>query len=106
MGGCPWGGDLPARLPGGTLAVVGARALSINPMGATMNVLTSTWYFRVGVIAALTWAAHKYLPLGPVGKTISLAIGGISAAGIVAQNVPLVASALNGQLPATATTTA
>jgi hypothetical protein len=64
-----------------------------------MNSLLSSWYVRAGIVAGITWAAWKYLPLGPVGKTVALAVGGVAAASIVAGNVPLIGNALAGRLP-------
>lgn len=61
----------------------------------------SSWVVRVGVIAGLTYAAYKYLPLGNVGKTVALAIGGVSAAGVVTANVPLAAQLISGNVVAT-----
>lgn len=56
-------------------------------------------FVRAGIVAGLTWAAYKYLPVGTVGKTIVLAVGGVAATSIVAGAVPLLGNALAGQLP-------
>lgn len=60
------------------------------------------WLVRLGVVVGATWAAHKFLPLGAVGKTVVLAVGGISGAAIVAANVPLVNAVMAGRLPVSA----
>lgn len=64
-----------------------------------MNEFLSQWWVRAGIVAGLTWAAYKYLPIPNVGKTLVLAIGGVAAAGVVAGSVPLVREALAGQVP-------
>jgi hypothetical protein len=75
-----------------------------------MNDLLSSWYIRAALVGFGTYFAWKHLPIGPVGKTITLAIGGVATAGIVAGNSPIVAQLLAGNvggiLPTATTTTA
>jgi hypothetical protein len=64
-----------------------------------MNGLLNSWWARAGIVAGLTWLGWKYLPLGATGKTVVLAVGGVSAAMIVGSNVPLAAAVMSGRLP-------
>lgn len=59
---------------------------------------------RLAVVIGLTVAAYKFLPKvvpleAGVVKALSLAIGGVAGATIVAGNVPLVGQLLDGRLP-------
>lgn len=65
-----------------------------------------SWPARVAIVAGFTYLAYRFLPVGSVGKTIVLAIGGVSAAGIMAAHVPLLGAAVTGQLPGVTTGTA
>jgi hypothetical protein len=56
-------------------------------------------FIRAAIVAGLTYAAYRWLPLGVVGKTITLAVGGVSVVGVLAPAVPLLGNALNGRLP-------
>jgi hypothetical protein len=69
-----------------------------------MNGIFSSWYFRAGVVAGLTWLAYRYIPVPGPGKTAIVALGAVSIAGIVAANVPLLGQVLAGRLPGPATT--
>lgn len=64
------------------------------------------WMVRTAIVAGLTYAAVRFLPVGVVGKTVAIAVGGVAAAGIVAANVPLLGSVLNGRLPLLSSTSA
>ena len=65
-----------------------------------MNGLLNSWWARAALVAGGTYLAWRYIPnLGPTGKTVVLAIGGVSAAAIVANNVPLIGTVLAGRLP-------
>jgi hypothetical protein len=70
-----------------------------------MNGLLSQWWARAAIVGGLTWLAYKYLPVGSVGKTVVLAVGGVAAAGIVAGSIPMVGMALAGRLPLPAAAT-
>lgn len=59
----------------------------------------TSWPVRAAIVAGLTYAAYRYLPLGSVGKTVAIAVGGVATASIVAGNIPLLGNALSGQLP-------
>jgi hypothetical protein len=64
-----------------------------------MNGLLSSWYFRAGIVAGLTWLAYRYVPVAGAGKTAIIALGAVSIAGILSSNVPLVGQVLAGRLP-------
>ena len=66
-----------------------------------MGDILNSWYVRAALVAGATYVAYKYAPAG-AGKTIALAIGGISVAGIVAGSVPLVGQVMAGRLPLSA----
>lgn len=63
-----------------------------------MNDLLSKWYVRAAIVGGITYFAYKYAPAG-VGKTIALAVGGVSMAGIIGTNVPALGAVMNGYLP-------
>jgi len=64
-----------------------------------MNGLLSSWYFRAGIVAGLTWLAYRYIPVPGPGKTAIVALGAVSIAGIMAANMPLIGQVLAGRLP-------
>jgi len=64
-----------------------------------MNGLLSRWWVRVGIVGGLTYLAYRYLPAGSIWRTGAVAVGAVSAATIVASNVPLVNQVLAGRLP-------
>jgi len=64
-----------------------------------MNGLLNNWIVRAGIVAGITYLGWKHLPLGATGKTVLLAIGGVSTALVVASNVPLVNAVMAGRLP-------
>jgi hypothetical protein len=68
-------------------------------VGGPVNDILSSWWFRAGVVAGLTWAAYRYLPVPGVGKTAIVAVGAVSIAGIIGSNIPLLGSVMQGQLP-------
>jgi hypothetical protein len=57
-----------------------------------MGDLSSKWWFRAAVLAGLTYAAYRWLPVGTIGKTVTLAIGGVA----VASTLPVVGSVIGG----------
>jgi hypothetical protein len=64
-----------------------------------MNGLLSSWYVRAGIVAGLTWLAYRYIPVPGPGKTAIVALGAVSVAAIVANNVPLIGQVMAGRLP-------